>query len=232
MLNKRFVIGLIVLLFLSCGVVSAFDLFGDGLEPEDIYIEGFDADVNDCSYDLNGEMEYDYMYSAFYTLRNVSSSLKGAEVVTYFYSNDDIIMSDEVYRLSNNTTTIINDDNSYDKNCIISAFAHSENLTNLTHVDIVVIKDGKVVFNESRNVTIKEVGKLTDFSDIEDSDSSDDKTSSDNYEATYVASSNSNKFHDPSCSQAKRINDANKITFSSRDEAVNAGYESCDICYP
>lgn len=38
MLNKKIIIGLIILLFLTCGVASAFDLFGDGLEPEDIYI--------------------------------------------------------------------------------------------------------------------------------------------------------------------------------------------------
>ena len=49
---------------------------------------------------------------------------------------------------------------------------------------------------------------------------------------TYVASSQSNKFHYTSCRAAKRINQSNLITFSSRDEAINAGYSPCGICHP
>lgn len=233
MLNKKIIMVFIALLFFSNSAVFAFDLFGDDLEPEDIYIEDFDAEINDCSFELsNGTMDYDYMYSTFFTLKNVSSSLKDAEIVTYFYSNDDIIISDEVYYLSNNSTTVINNDNLYEGMCVVSAFAHSENLTNLTQVYIEIIKDGEVVFNKSYNVTINKVEKLLDDMDTEDSDSLSKNVSSENHEATYVASSNSNKFHDSSCSQAQRIKDANKITFSSRDEAINAGYEPCGICYP
>ena len=49
---------------------------------------------------------------------------------------------------------------------------------------------------------------------------------------TYVASAQSNKFHYSSCRAAKRINQSNLITFSSRDEAINAGYSPCGICHP
>lgn len=49
---------------------------------------------------------------------------------------------------------------------------------------------------------------------------------------TYVGSVNSDKFHYPSCSQAKRIKDGNKITFSSRDDAIASGYSPCGICTP
>ena len=66
--------------------------------------------------------------------------------------------------------------------------------------------------------------------DVESSDDGDDYSSSSG--GTYVASSNSNKFHYPSCSHAKRIKDYNRITFSSRDEAINAGYEPCSVCCP
>ena len=48
----------------------------------------------------------------------------------------------------------------------------------------------------------------------------------------YVASANSDKFHYPSCASAKRIKSYNKITFSSRSQAVNAGYSSCARCHP
>lgn len=49
---------------------------------------------------------------------------------------------------------------------------------------------------------------------------------------TYVASSQSNKFHYSSCRAAKRINQNNLITFGSREEAINAGYSPCGICHP
>lgn len=65
-----------------------------------------------------------------------------------------------------------------------------------------------------------------------DSNDSDNESSSTSSSITYVASSNSDKFHEPSCSQAKRINEENKITFSSREDALNAGYSPCGICYP
>lgn len=48
----------------------------------------------------------------------------------------------------------------------------------------------------------------------------------------YVGSINSDKFHYPSCSAAKRIKSYNRITFSSRSSAINSGYSSCGICHP
>lgn len=49
---------------------------------------------------------------------------------------------------------------------------------------------------------------------------------------TYVGSAQSNKFHYPGCRMAKKINEGNLITFSSREEAVNAGYIPCKVCHP
>ncbi len=48
----------------------------------------------------------------------------------------------------------------------------------------------------------------------------------------YVASINSDKFHFPSCSSASQISDENKIYFTSREEAVAAGYSPCGRCNP
>ena len=47
----------------------------------------------------------------------------------------------------------------------------------------------------------------------------------------YVGSVNSDKFHYPNCSAAKRIKSYNRITFSSRSQAINFGYSSCKICH-
>jgi len=43
----------------------------------------------------------------------------------------------------------------------------------------------------------------------------------------FVGSINSNKYHWPDCSFAKRISEENQIWFSSEQEAQNAGYIKC-----
>ena len=49
---------------------------------------------------------------------------------------------------------------------------------------------------------------------------------------SYIASSNSNKFHTSTCRFAKNINDNNKISFKSRSDAINQGYTPCKVCNP
>ncbi len=51
-------------------------------------------------------------------------------------------------------------------------------------------------------------------------------------EYKYVASKNSNVFHRPQCSSAKRIKPENIIDYNSRDEAIKAGKRPCKICKP
>lgn len=48
----------------------------------------------------------------------------------------------------------------------------------------------------------------------------------------YAASSQSDKFHYPSCRYVKQINSGNLIYFSSRDKAISAGYIPCKVCRP
>lgn len=48
----------------------------------------------------------------------------------------------------------------------------------------------------------------------------------------YVASSESTKFHVPSCGSAKNINESNRIYFDTREEAIDAGYDPCKRCNP
>lgn len=51
-------------------------------------------------------------------------------------------------------------------------------------------------------------------------------------EYKYVASKNSNVFHSPDCSSAKRIKPENLIGYKSRNEAINAGKRPCKRCKP
>ena len=51
-------------------------------------------------------------------------------------------------------------------------------------------------------------------------------------EYKFVASKNSNVFHRPDCSSAKRIKPANLVGYSSREETLKAGKRPCKRCKP
>ncbi|MBN2181794.1 MAG: hypothetical protein JW715_07750 [Sedimentisphaerales bacterium] len=48
----------------------------------------------------------------------------------------------------------------------------------------------------------------------------------------YVASKNSEVFHKPGCRWAQNISGENRLTYNSRDEAINAGKRPCKSCNP
>lgn len=50
--------------------------------------------------------------------------------------------------------------------------------------------------------------------------------------AGYVGNKNSHVFHLPSCGGVKSMNEKNKVIFSTREDAVNAGYTPCGSCNP
>lgn len=50
--------------------------------------------------------------------------------------------------------------------------------------------------------------------------------------ASYIANSNTGKFHYASCSSVRQMKDSNKVPFTSRDAAVAAGYIPCKKCNP
>jgi hypothetical protein len=51
-------------------------------------------------------------------------------------------------------------------------------------------------------------------------------------EQKYVASRNSNVFHKPTCSAAKRIKPKNLVSYGSRTEAIRVGKRPCKLCNP
>ena len=59
-----------------------------------------------------------------------------------------------------------------------------------------------------------------------------ESTSSASDTGNYVGNSNSGKFHNPSCQWALKIAGYNKVTFNSREDAINQGYEPCKVCNP
>jgi len=57
-----------------------------------------------------------------------------------------------------------------------------------------------------------------------------DKTEAAKY--AYVASSEREIFHKPSCRWADKISERNLIGFTTRDEAVKSGRRACKVCEP
>ena len=50
--------------------------------------------------------------------------------------------------------------------------------------------------------------------------------------AQYVGNSSKKKLHLGSCGSTKKIAPHNRVIFSSREEAINAGYVPCKRCNP
>lgn len=50
--------------------------------------------------------------------------------------------------------------------------------------------------------------------------------------SSYIGNKNSKVFHLPSCGGVKTMSEKNKVMFSSRDEALSAGYTPCSSCNP
>ena len=64
------------------------------------------------------------------------------------------------------------------------------------------------------------------------SHSSDTSSSPSSGSGSYVANANTGKFHVASCGSVSKMSEKNKVFLSSRDEAINQGYEPCKRCNP
>lgn len=51
-------------------------------------------------------------------------------------------------------------------------------------------------------------------------------------EVNYIGNANSYKFHEPYCSSVDQMNESNKVLISTRNEAIESGYEPCQRCNP
>lgn len=50
--------------------------------------------------------------------------------------------------------------------------------------------------------------------------------------SSYIGNLETGKFHAPGCGDVDKMDPSNKITFSSRDEAISSGYDPCGHCNP
>lgn len=64
-------------------------------------------------------------------------------------------------------------------------------------------------------------------------EASEQSSSSDSQEATYILNTNTKKFHRPDCHSLSRMKEENKGTFTgNREELIQQGYEACKNCNP
>lgn len=50
--------------------------------------------------------------------------------------------------------------------------------------------------------------------------------------AAYIGNRNTKKFHSPSCDSVREMKESNRVEFSDREEAIDAGYKPCGRCNP
>lgn len=98
---------------------------------------------------------------------------------------------------------------------------------------------------DTREVSLSPSSGLQTFGDYDDSSSSSTSYSSSSSSSggggssyhtgtssSYVGNSETGKFHAPGCGDVDKMDNANKVYMSSRDEAISRGYSPCGHCHP
>lgn len=89
---------------------------------------------------------------------------------------------------------------------------------------VVAYTDGKgLSFSAANNNLPTEINKAENDTSTAKADPQSD---------SYIGNKNSHVFHTPDCSGVKNMNEKNKVTFESREAAVEAGYKPCSSCNP
>lgn len=229
-------VGCIITIFV---IFTGFSIFGTisdltNHDAENIYLSSVTTQItNFSSENTNGEISTDYFYFVSFSLKNVTSRFSDSTIVVSLYENNNLIIANDG---SQNISLNIGDDTELEYNYVpVSVSFSFDKLVNVTHFAVIVIDDEEVIFNETHPFNMnnyENYNPVNFMNDSKDETSSSSNPNGVDSNITFVASVNSDKFHEPSCSQAKRIKDENKITFSSREEALDAGYHSCSICNP
>ncbi|UCE99298.1 MAG: hypothetical protein JSV82_09070 [Planctomycetota bacterium] len=89
------------------------------------------------------------------------------------------------------------------------------------------------LFIQSYNAAKAQPTQAPDVNDTTTVTKSQTKTvKSEAIQYEYIASKNSQVFHGPNCSSARRINPENLVGYNNRDEAIQAGKRPCKRCKP
>ena len=215
------ILGLFILLLcVSSANASLFDFGGnDNNDGKNITLI---KEITSCYiYNSSSGIIHDYKVEG--VLKNIPGDANKYTIKGVFYDGNNVVGEDErsldYFSPSSEKSR---------PNTIVSIYKNES--LNISKVEISITNpSGEVVFTQSVPFNMyDENNHVTESNNVSTSNNDTKQSTS----VRYVASSNSNKFHALSCSQASRIKDSNKITFSSREEAVNAGYTPCGLCKP
>lgn len=93
---------------------------------------------------------------------------------------------------------------------------------------IVMMTDGhEISWRTERQATADEL-----FAAPLDSVMGDVRMMIEDEEIAYVGNKNTHRFHDPSCPSVVEMRPENRVTFSTREEAIDEGYLPCGRCNP
>ena len=198
------------LLILSIAIVSVLICMAavSASDSKDLEIKSLHiAEIKNIHTDSNGDTTKNSDYYVKFNVKSKSDSMKKYDV--------EVTCLDDKGKVIDTINSYIDSEG---KNKI-----PLKDVSGVKSIKITIKDDsGKVVF-ENESSKIKTTEKET---------SDEAKKSEESSSKTYLASSNSGKFHDPSCEWAQKISGKNKVVFNSRDEAINSGYQPCQVCNP
>lgn len=106
-----------------------------------------------------------------------------------------------------------------------------KDVSGIKKAELTILDDSNNVIFKNTTSKIKTTEKITKDKPVEKKTTTSASSTS-NSGTTYWASSNSDKFHYPSCEWAQKISSRNKVVFHSRSEALNSGFQPCQVCSP
>lgn len=143
------------------------------------------------------------------------------------------INGDEKYDSNRHINLTCFDENNKSVGSVVYNVAQSGSYDNITLPNGSDIKYVNMIVHNSKNNVIynNTTSNMRTDNDIT-VDHPPKETQSSSSSTKYVASSKSGKFHTPNCEWAHKIASKNKVTFSSREDAINKGYSPCQVCCP
>jgi hypothetical protein len=86
--------------------------------------------------------------------------------------------------------------------------------------------------NDRENEKAEDSGVSGKSGDVDEASGGDDEPEVSYSSGDLIASSTATKYHRPDCRYVAKIKPENKITFNSKGEAEDQGYEACKVCNP
>ena len=157
---------LIIIIISTCVIIVHSIPWSDGLGAENITLTTIETEIEDKinNEDIDEDSDRRYTYIIDFKLNDVSQDFVGSEVVTYLYNGDELVQIENNGEIINNDTQVMFIDEGYRNGSYYInsnyhkdlklycdyVFFHSRDLINVTDFKVIVIHDGKVIFEDKK----------------------------------------------------------------------------------